>query len=77
MATALSSDGRQWDCHLHEEIEGSCSKVQYKEKCGFLLLVMHKKIPFHSWPSLKVSLPAALPASFLPPSCHLALWFFH
>uniref|UniRef100_A0A8C7IY49 ubiquitinyl hydrolase 1 n=1 Tax=Oncorhynchus kisutch TaxID=8019 RepID=A0A8C7IY49_ONCKI len=46
-------DGRQWDCHLHEEIEGSCSKVQYKEKYGFLLLVMHKKIPFHSWPSLK------------------------
>uniref|UniRef100_A0A8C8FJ61 ubiquitinyl hydrolase 1 n=1 Tax=Oncorhynchus tshawytscha TaxID=74940 RepID=A0A8C8FJ61_ONCTS len=45
-------DGRQWDCHLHEEIEGSCSKVQYKEKSGFLLLVMHKKIPFHSWPSL-------------------------
>uniref|UniRef100_A0A8C8FJB7 ubiquitinyl hydrolase 1 n=1 Tax=Oncorhynchus tshawytscha TaxID=74940 RepID=A0A8C8FJB7_ONCTS len=41
-----------WDCHLHEEIEGSCSKVQYKEKSGFLLLVMHKKIPFHSWPSL-------------------------
>uniref|UniRef100_A0A4W5MZ38 ubiquitinyl hydrolase 1 n=1 Tax=Hucho hucho TaxID=62062 RepID=A0A4W5MZ38_9TELE len=31
-------DGRQWDCHLHEEIEGSCSKVQYKEKSGFLLL---------------------------------------
>uniref|UniRef100_A0A8C7U5E8 ubiquitinyl hydrolase 1 n=1 Tax=Oncorhynchus mykiss TaxID=8022 RepID=A0A8C7U5E8_ONCMY len=45
-------DGRQWDCHLHGEIEGSCSKVQYKEKSGFLLLVMHKKIPFHSWPSL-------------------------
>ncbi|XP_029575405.1 ubiquitin carboxyl-terminal hydrolase 19 isoform X9 [Salmo trutta] len=50
---ACFPDGRQWDCHLHEEIEGSCSKVQYKEKCGFLLLVMHKKIPFHSWPSLK------------------------
>uniref|UniRef100_A0A4W5MUV3 ubiquitinyl hydrolase 1 n=1 Tax=Hucho hucho TaxID=62062 RepID=A0A4W5MUV3_9TELE len=50
-------DGRQWDCHLHEEIEGSCSKVQYKEKSGFLLLVMHKKIPFHTWPSLMVSLP--------------------
>uniref|UniRef100_A0A8C7R0N8 ubiquitinyl hydrolase 1 n=1 Tax=Oncorhynchus mykiss TaxID=8022 RepID=A0A8C7R0N8_ONCMY len=64
--------GRQWDCHLHEEIEGSCSKVQYKEKYGFLLLVMHKKIPFHSWPSLKVSLPAALPASFLSPSCRLS-----
>uniref|UniRef100_A0A8C8ETE0 ubiquitinyl hydrolase 1 n=1 Tax=Oncorhynchus tshawytscha TaxID=74940 RepID=A0A8C8ETE0_ONCTS len=63
--------GRQWDCHLHGEIEGSCSKVQYKEKYGFLLLVMHKKIPFHSWPSLKVSLPAALPASSLSPSCRL------
>ncbi|XP_055748244.1 ubiquitin carboxyl-terminal hydrolase 19 isoform X11 [Salvelinus fontinalis] len=50
---ACFPDGRQWDCHLYEEIEGSCSKVQYKEKCGFLLLVMHKKIPFHSWPSLK------------------------
>ncbi|XP_035596633.1 ubiquitin carboxyl-terminal hydrolase 19 isoform X1 [Oncorhynchus keta] len=50
---ACFPDGRQWDCHLHEEIEGSCSKVQYKEKYGFLLLVMHKKIPFHSWPSLK------------------------
>uniref|UniRef100_A0A8C8ET80 ubiquitinyl hydrolase 1 n=1 Tax=Oncorhynchus tshawytscha TaxID=74940 RepID=A0A8C8ET80_ONCTS len=66
-----SEDGRQWDCHLHGEIEGSCSKVQYKEKYGFLLLVMHKKIPFHSWPSLKVSLPAALPASSLSPSCRL------
>uniref|UniRef100_A0A8C7U5P8 ubiquitinyl hydrolase 1 n=1 Tax=Oncorhynchus mykiss TaxID=8022 RepID=A0A8C7U5P8_ONCMY len=54
--------GRQWDCHLHGEIEGSCSKVQYKEKSGFLLLVMHKKIPFHSWPSLMVSLPTGLPA---------------
>uniref|UniRef100_A0A8C8LRB9 ubiquitinyl hydrolase 1 n=1 Tax=Oncorhynchus tshawytscha TaxID=74940 RepID=A0A8C8LRB9_ONCTS len=52
-----------WDCHLHEEIEGSCSKVQYKEKSGFLLLVMHKKIPFHSWPSLMVSLPSGLPAT--------------
>uniref|UniRef100_A0A8C8FJ37 ubiquitinyl hydrolase 1 n=1 Tax=Oncorhynchus tshawytscha TaxID=74940 RepID=A0A8C8FJ37_ONCTS len=52
-----------WDCHLHEEIEGSCSKVQYKEKSGFLLLVMHKKIPFHSWPSLMVSLPSGLPIS--------------
>ncbi|KAF7664762.1 hypothetical protein LDENG_00165470 [Lucifuga dentata] len=46
-------DGRQWGCHLQEEIEGSCSKVQYKEKGGFLQLIMHKKIPFHIWPSLK------------------------
>ncbi|KAJ8016537.1 hypothetical protein DPEC_G00008270 [Dallia pectoralis] len=49
---AFFPDGRHWDCHLREEIEGSCSKVQYKEKDGFLHLVMHKKIPFHSWTSL-------------------------
>lgn len=47
-------DGRQWSCHLQEEIEASCSKVQYK-KTGFLQLVMHKKIPFHIWPSLMSS----------------------
>ncbi|XP_013871731.1 ubiquitin carboxyl-terminal hydrolase 19 isoform X2 [Austrofundulus limnaeus] len=46
-------DGRQWSCQLQEEIEASCSKVQYKEKGGFLHLVLHKKIPFHVWPSLK------------------------
>ncbi|CAN9515930.1 unnamed protein product [Ophioblennius macclurei] len=46
-------DGRQWICHLQEEIEASCSRVQYKEKGGFLHLIMHKKIPFHIWPSLK------------------------
>ncbi|XP_042266409.1 ubiquitin carboxyl-terminal hydrolase 19 isoform X3 [Thunnus maccoyii] len=46
-------DGRQWSCQLQEEIEASCSRVQYKEKGGFLLLIMHKKIPFHIWPSLK------------------------
>uniref|UniRef100_A0A6Q2Y7W1 ubiquitinyl hydrolase 1 n=1 Tax=Esox lucius TaxID=8010 RepID=A0A6Q2Y7W1_ESOLU len=62
---AFFPDGRHWDCHLHEEIEGSCSKVQYKEKGGFLHLVMHKKIPFHSWPSLMVSLPSPQ----LPPDC--------
>ncbi|XP_056158085.1 ubiquitin carboxyl-terminal hydrolase 19 [Lampris incognitus] len=45
-------DGRQWGCRLQEEIEASCSRVQYKEKGGFLLLTMHKKIPFHIWPSL-------------------------
>ncbi|XP_071783636.1 ubiquitin carboxyl-terminal hydrolase 19 isoform X2 [Centroberyx gerrardi] len=45
-------DGRQWDCRLQEEIEASCSRVQYKEKGGFLLLTMQKKIPFHIWPSL-------------------------
>uniref|UniRef100_A0A8C5GW92 ubiquitinyl hydrolase 1 n=1 Tax=Gouania willdenowi TaxID=441366 RepID=A0A8C5GW92_GOUWI len=47
-------DERQWSCHLQEEIEASCSRVQYKEKGGYLHLVMHKKIPFHIWPSLKV-----------------------
>lgn len=49
-------DGRQWNCQLQEEIEASCSKVQYKEKGGFLHLVLHKKIPFHVWRSLKVIL---------------------
>uniref|UniRef100_A0A672IQR3 ubiquitinyl hydrolase 1 n=1 Tax=Salarias fasciatus TaxID=181472 RepID=A0A672IQR3_SALFA len=48
-------DGRQWICHLQEEIEASCSRVQYKEKGGFLHLIMHKKIPFHIWPSLKAA----------------------
>ncbi|XP_027879788.1 ubiquitin carboxyl-terminal hydrolase 19 isoform X2 [Xiphophorus couchianus] len=46
-------DGRQWSCQLQEEIEASCSKAQYKEKGGFLHLILHKKIPFHIWPSLK------------------------
>uniref|UniRef100_A0A8C5GUP9 ubiquitinyl hydrolase 1 n=1 Tax=Gouania willdenowi TaxID=441366 RepID=A0A8C5GUP9_GOUWI len=60
-------DERQWSCHLQEEIEASCSRVQYKEKGGYLHLVMHKKIPFHIWPSLKVRkgifkyLPDAMP----------------
>uniref|UniRef100_A0A8C4NIR8 ubiquitinyl hydrolase 1 n=1 Tax=Dicentrarchus labrax TaxID=13489 RepID=A0A8C4NIR8_DICLA len=47
-------DGRQWSCQLQEEIEASCSRVQYKEKGGFLHVIMQKKIPFHIWPSLKV-----------------------
>uniref|UniRef100_A0A665X616 ubiquitinyl hydrolase 1 n=1 Tax=Echeneis naucrates TaxID=173247 RepID=A0A665X616_ECHNA len=47
-------DGRQWSCQLQEEIEASCSRVQYKEKGGFLHVILHKKIPFHIWPSLKV-----------------------
>uniref|UniRef100_A0A8C5BCH0 ubiquitinyl hydrolase 1 n=1 Tax=Gadus morhua TaxID=8049 RepID=A0A8C5BCH0_GADMO len=47
-------DGRQWECRLQEEIEASCSRAQYKEKAGLLLLNMHKKIPFHIWPSLMV-----------------------
>ncbi|XP_034551398.1 ubiquitin carboxyl-terminal hydrolase 19 isoform X2 [Notolabrus celidotus] len=46
-------DGREWRCPLQEEIEASCSRVQYKEKGGFLLVIMQKKIPFHIWPSLK------------------------
>uniref|UniRef100_A0A8C2Z4B8 ubiquitinyl hydrolase 1 n=1 Tax=Cyclopterus lumpus TaxID=8103 RepID=A0A8C2Z4B8_CYCLU len=48
-------DGREWSCQLQEEIEASCSRVQYKEKGGFLHVIMHKKIPFHIWPSLKVN----------------------
>ncbi|XP_061536576.1 ubiquitin carboxyl-terminal hydrolase 19 isoform X1 [Phycodurus eques] len=47
------SDDREWTCQLQEEIEASCSRVQYKEKGGFLLLTLHKKIPSHIWPSLK------------------------
>uniref|UniRef100_A0A3P8TJ48 ubiquitinyl hydrolase 1 n=1 Tax=Amphiprion percula TaxID=161767 RepID=A0A3P8TJ48_AMPPE len=54
-------DGRQWSCQLQEEIEASCSRVQYKEKGGFLHLIMHKKIPFHIWPSLKKEKEAAPP----------------
>ncbi|XP_028265096.1 ubiquitin carboxyl-terminal hydrolase 19 isoform X2 [Parambassis ranga] len=46
-------DGRQWSCQLQEEIEASCSRIQYKEKGGMLHLIMQKKIPFHIWPSLK------------------------
>ncbi|KAK7883974.1 hypothetical protein WMY93_027097 [Mugilogobius chulae] len=45
-------DGREWRCVLQEEIEASCSRVQFKEKTGLLHLVLHKKIPFHIWPSL-------------------------
>uniref|UniRef100_A0A8C7QZH2 ubiquitinyl hydrolase 1 n=1 Tax=Oncorhynchus mykiss TaxID=8022 RepID=A0A8C7QZH2_ONCMY len=41
-------------------------KVQYKEKYGFLLLVMHKKIPFHSWPSLKKPPPVVKPEKSVP-----------
>uniref|UniRef100_A0A8C7R1M2 ubiquitinyl hydrolase 1 n=1 Tax=Oncorhynchus mykiss TaxID=8022 RepID=A0A8C7R1M2_ONCMY len=43
-------------------------KVQYKEKYGFLLLVMHKKIPFHSWPSLKVNKPKLSTQPSAPPA---------
>ncbi|XP_053498623.1 ubiquitin carboxyl-terminal hydrolase 19 isoform X1 [Ictalurus furcatus] len=45
-------DGREWSCHLHAEIESSCSKLLYKEKGSILQLVMHKKIPFNNWPTL-------------------------
>ncbi|XP_053156920.1 ubiquitin carboxyl-terminal hydrolase 19 isoform X2 [Hemicordylus capensis] len=44
-------DGRQWSCQFYEEIESSCSKVQYK-KGNILQLVLQKKIPLHSWASL-------------------------
>uniref|UniRef100_A0A8C2XR00 ubiquitinyl hydrolase 1 n=1 Tax=Cyclopterus lumpus TaxID=8103 RepID=A0A8C2XR00_CYCLU len=53
-------DGREWSCQLQEEIEASCSRVQYKEKGGFLHVIMHKKIPFHIWPSLKPITPSGL-----------------
>uniref|UniRef100_A0A8C2Z4H0 ubiquitinyl hydrolase 1 n=1 Tax=Cyclopterus lumpus TaxID=8103 RepID=A0A8C2Z4H0_CYCLU len=55
-------DGREWSCQLQEEIEASCSRVQYKEKGGFLHVIMHKKIPFHIWPSLKKPQPSSSPA---------------
>ncbi|XP_028849864.1 ubiquitin carboxyl-terminal hydrolase 19 isoform X2 [Denticeps clupeoides] len=45
-------DGCEWSCHLYAEIESSCSKILFKEKGGILQLVLHKKIPFNSWPSL-------------------------
>ncbi|XP_029457088.1 ubiquitin carboxyl-terminal hydrolase 19 isoform X3 [Rhinatrema bivittatum] len=45
-------DGRQWSCNFYEEIESSCSKIQYKEKGNILQLVLHKKIPLHKWPGL-------------------------
>ncbi|XP_050952088.1 ubiquitin carboxyl-terminal hydrolase 19 isoform X2 [Labeo rohita] len=44
-------DGREWSCHLHEEIEASCSKLVYKEKTNVLQLVMHKRIPLNTWPT--------------------------
>ncbi|XP_018431606.1 PREDICTED: ubiquitin carboxyl-terminal hydrolase 19 isoform X2 [Nanorana parkeri] len=46
-------EGSQWNCHFHEEIEGSCSKMQYKEKGNFLQLILQKKIPLNKWPSLQ------------------------
>uniref|UniRef100_A0A4W4ESA3 ubiquitinyl hydrolase 1 n=1 Tax=Electrophorus electricus TaxID=8005 RepID=A0A4W4ESA3_ELEEL len=52
--------GREWGCHLHAEIESSCSKVLYKEKGSILQLVMHKKIPLNTWPTLMVGGSAAL-----------------
>ncbi|XP_027026509.2 ubiquitin carboxyl-terminal hydrolase 19 isoform X4 [Tachysurus fulvidraco] len=45
-------DGREWSCHLHAEIESSCSKVLYKEKGSILQLIMQKKVPFNDWPTL-------------------------
>uniref|UniRef100_A0A8C2XI78 ubiquitinyl hydrolase 1 n=1 Tax=Cyclopterus lumpus TaxID=8103 RepID=A0A8C2XI78_CYCLU len=38
-------DGREWSCQLQEEIEASCSRVQYKEKGGFLHFVfLHVRV---------------------------------
>uniref|UniRef100_A0A670YRR7 ubiquitinyl hydrolase 1 n=1 Tax=Pseudonaja textilis TaxID=8673 RepID=A0A670YRR7_PSETE len=44
-------DGRQWSCEFYEEIESSCTKVQFK-KGNILQLVLPKKIPLHNWASL-------------------------
>uniref|UniRef100_A0A670YYM1 ubiquitinyl hydrolase 1 n=1 Tax=Pseudonaja textilis TaxID=8673 RepID=A0A670YYM1_PSETE len=49
-------DGRQWSCEFYEEIESSCTKVQFK-KGNILQLVLPKKIPLHNWASLSVSIP--------------------
>ncbi|XP_075687831.1 ubiquitin carboxyl-terminal hydrolase 19 isoform X2 [Rhinoderma darwinii] len=46
-------EGNEWNCHFHEEIEGSCSKIQYKEKGNFLQLILQKKIPMNKWPCLQ------------------------
>ncbi|KAM4651238.1 ubiquitin carboxyl-terminal hydrolase 19 isoform 2-T2 [Discoglossus pictus] len=46
-------EGHQWCCSFHEEIEGSCSKMQYKEKGNFLQLILQKKIPMNKWPTLQ------------------------
>uniref|UniRef100_A0A4X2LSL0 ubiquitinyl hydrolase 1 n=1 Tax=Vombatus ursinus TaxID=29139 RepID=A0A4X2LSL0_VOMUR len=48
-------DGRQWSCIFYEEIESSCSKVQAR-KGGVLQLLLHKKIPLRTWPSLLKSI---------------------
>ncbi|KAG8127911.1 hypothetical protein E2320_014813 [Naja naja] len=50
-ALSSPSDGRQWSCEFYEEIESSCTKVQFK-KGNILQLVLPKKIPLHSWASL-------------------------
>uniref|UniRef100_A0A8C6VD41 ubiquitinyl hydrolase 1 n=1 Tax=Naja naja TaxID=35670 RepID=A0A8C6VD41_NAJNA len=50
-------DGRQWSCEFYEEIESSCTKVQFK-KGNILQLVLPKKIPLHSWASLSKGLSA-------------------
>ncbi|KAM9325399.1 ubiquitin carboxyl-terminal hydrolase 19 [Gastrophryne carolinensis] len=59
-------EGSQWDCHFHEEIEGSCSKFQYKEKGNFLQLILQKKIPMNRWPSLQKKKKDVLKASGKP-----------
>ncbi|KAM8930802.1 ubiquitin carboxyl-terminal hydrolase 19 [Pelodytes ibericus] len=46
-------EGRRWSCCFHEEIEGSCSKLQYKEKGNVLQVILQKKIPLNKWPSLQ------------------------
>uniref|UniRef100_A0A8C1CYU9 ubiquitinyl hydrolase 1 n=1 Tax=Cyprinus carpio carpio TaxID=630221 RepID=A0A8C1CYU9_CYPCA len=58
LCVCVFSDGREWSCNLHEEIEASCSKLLYKEKTNVLQLVMHKKIPLNTWPTFAVRAPA-------------------
>uniref|UniRef100_A0A670YRR8 ubiquitinyl hydrolase 1 n=1 Tax=Pseudonaja textilis TaxID=8673 RepID=A0A670YRR8_PSETE len=58
-------DGRQWSCEFYEEIESSCTKVQFK-KGNILQLVLPKKIPLHNWASLSVSIPFPVFSSCIP-----------
>lgn len=60
-------DGRQWSCQFYEEIESSCSKVQFK-KGNILQLVLQKKIPLHNWSSLLVRFIPVLSFTPLNPS---------
>ena len=49
----LFTDGRQWGGVFFAEIQSSCTKVQAR-KGGLLQLVLPKKVPLLTWPSLLV-----------------------